>query len=197
MDIYRKNARARSVGWSTWHFEWCTKYRYKIFVTEQLRHLCLIAIFDAAKQHRIEILDAECDMDHVHVVASLPLTMAPTTAICILKSISARIILHEAPHVRRLYKDKGLWSPGKFLASVGQITLEKAKQYLEAHHAKKVPLTIKRNPCPEAKRKGRDQSGREGLPQGGRQAFLSFYYCLINKYLIVRYYYYCAAMREK
>ncbi|TAL58391.1 MAG: response regulator transcription factor, partial [Nanoarchaeota archaeon] len=28
------------------------------------------------------------------------------------------------------------WSPGKFVASIGHITLEKAKQYLEAHHAK-------------------------------------------------------------
>ena len=37
----------------------------------------------------------------------------------------------------KYYKKKHLWSPGKFMGSVGHITLEKAKQYLEAHHAKR------------------------------------------------------------
>ncbi|MBU0457653.1 MAG: hypothetical protein KKD75_05905, partial [Nanoarchaeota archaeon] len=37
---------------------------------------------------------------------------------------------------RKLYPRGHLWSPGKFAASIGHITLEKAKAYLEAHHAK-------------------------------------------------------------
>jgi putative transposase len=148
MDIYRQNAHERSVGWSTWHLEWCTKYRLKIFVTAQLRELCLIAICDAARQHHIGVIDAECDRDHVHVIAALPLTMPPTAAIQVLKSKSARIILHQAPHVRRLYRGKGLWSPGKFMASVGHITLEKAKQYVEAHHAKRAPVQPQGIPAP-------------------------------------------------
>ena len=128
MDIYRQNAQAHSVGWSTWHLQWCTKYRYKIFVTLQLRQLCLIAIAEAAKRHNIGIIDAECDRDHVHVIAKLPLTMPPDRAAMLLKGISARIILHELPHVRRIYRGKRLWSPGKFMSSVGYITLEKAKE---------------------------------------------------------------------
>jgi putative transposase len=156
MDVYRRHANAHSVGWSTWHLEWCTKYRYKIFVTPKLRQLCLIAIHEAAKRHRIGILDAECDREHVHVIIALPLTTPPTKAAMLLKGISAKIIMHEAPQVRRLYRGKCLWSPGKFMASVGYITLEKAKQYLEAHHAKKCHL-LKRNPRPDAKRRGRPQ----------------------------------------
>ena len=136
MDVYRRHANAHSIGWSTWHLEWCTKYRYKIFVTPQLRQLCLIAIHEAAKRHNISIIDAECDRDHIHVIAKLPLTMPPEKAAMLLKGISARIILHEVPHVRRLYKKGHLWSPGKFMASVGYITLDKAKKYLEEHHAK-------------------------------------------------------------
>ena len=146
MDIYRQHAHAHSVGWSTWHLEWCTKYRYKIFFTEQLRALCLVALQEAAKRHRIAILEAEVDTDHVHLVASLPLTMVPSHAVGVLKGFSARVILQAAPHVRRLYRGKALWSPGKFIASIGHITLEKAKQYLEAHHAK---LAYHRNPRSE------------------------------------------------
>lgn len=136
MDTYRRHGHAHSIGWSTWHLQWCTKYRYKIFITQQLRELCLIAIYDAAKRHRIEIVDAECDTNHVHVIVSLPLTMTPSFAVMVLKGSSARVILHEAPQIQRLYKGKCLWSPGKFMGSIGHITLDKAKQYLEAHHAK-------------------------------------------------------------
>ncbi len=166
MDIYRQNSHERSVGWSTWHLEWCTKYRYKIFVSAQLRELCLIAIHDAARQHRIGIIDAEVDRDHVHVIASIPLTMSPTAAVQVLKSISARIILHQAPHVRRLYRGKWLWSPGKFMASVGHITLEKAKAYVEAHHTKRASQQ-ESPPCRDATGSRRR---RESLLRGGRQS---------------------------
>src|SRR3989344_2896491 len=136
MDIYRQHAHAHSVGWSTWHLQWCTKYRYKIFVSQQLRTLCLIAIHEAAKRHKIDILEAEIDRDHVHVIASIPLTMKPSFATMVLKGISARLILNQAPHIARLYRKRVLWSPGKFMGSVGHITLEKAKAYVQAHHAK-------------------------------------------------------------
>ncbi|MBI5798625.1 MAG: IS200/IS605 family transposase [Candidatus Yonathbacteria bacterium] len=129
-----------------WHFEWCTKYRYKIFHSEEMRTLCKIAIAETAKRHAMEILDYEVDIDHVHVVVSLPLTMTPARAMNLLKGCSARIIFHESPHLRRFYRKGHLWSPGKFMASVGYITLDKAKQYLEAHHAK--TSHSKGNPIP-------------------------------------------------
>jgi putative transposase len=150
MDIYRQHAHAHSVGWSTWHLEWCTKYRYKIFVTQQQRQYCLIAIHEAAKRHNIRIIDAECDSDHVHVIVTLPLMMSPSKAAMLLKGLSARIIFLLLPHVRRLYRKGHLWSPGKFMASVGYITLDKAKKYLEEHHAKQCHFLINRNPCREA-----------------------------------------------
>lgn len=66
--------------------EWCTKYRYKIFVTTQMRQLW------------------------------------PRSR--------ARILLNELPHVQRLYRGKRRRNPWKFIASVGYITLEKAKNTL-------------------------------------------------------------------
>ena len=136
MDIYQQHTHNRSVGWSTWHLEWCTKYRYKIFYSEKLRNLCKIAIVETAKRHRIDILDYEVDIDHVHVVASLPLAMKPTKAMQLLKGCSARILFHEIPYLKGIYWKGHLWSPGKFMASIGHITVEKAKAYLGAHHAK-------------------------------------------------------------
>ena|SRR3989338_4362468 len=136
MNVYKQNRHAHSVGWSTWHFEWVTKYRYKIFTKEKLKNVCFIAIQEAAKRGKIEIMEMEVDTNHIHVVVSLPLTMSPSKALQILKGFSSRLIFAQIPKLRYRYPKGHLWSAGKFIASVGHITLENAKKYLEEHHAK-------------------------------------------------------------
>ncbi len=136
MNIYQSNRHAHSVGWSTWHFECCTKYRYKVFSNHYIKNICFIAIQEAARRHKIDIIDSEVDVDHVHVIASLPMSMAPTVALNRLKGLSAKIIFDLVPNLGKLYKKGHLWSSGKFCASIGHITLDKAKKYLEDHHAK-------------------------------------------------------------
>lgn len=156
MDIYRQHTHNRSIGWSTWHLQWCTKYRYKVFGSQERRNLCKVLLHEAAKRHKIEIFDCEVDADHVHVIASLPLTMTPTDATNKLKGFTSRAIFLHHPQLRLLYKKGHFWSPGKFIGSVGHITLEKAKQYLETHHAKSFT-------------ESQPRSGAKGLPEG--QAF--------------------------
>ena len=142
MSIYEQNRHAHSVGWNVWHLQWCTKYRYKVFRQEYLKNICVIAIEEAAKRAKIDVIDLEVDIDHVHVIVNLPMTMNPTKALQLLKGFSARVVFKLVPNLRELYIRGHLWSPGKFAASVGHITLEKAKAYLETHHAKALlPIT--------------------------------------------------------
>ena len=136
MDIYQQNTHAHSIGWSTWHFEWCTKYRYKMFRKLYLNNLCTIAIQEAAKRYEIKIIEMEVDADHVHAVCSIPMTMTPVKALNLLKGYSAKLLFVFVPNLRKRYSKGHLWSPGKFVASVGHITLKNAKKYLESHHAK-------------------------------------------------------------
>ena len=170
MDVYKKHAYNRSVGWSMWHLQWCTKYRYKIFSSEQKRDLCKIFLHEGAKRYNFTIEDCEVDVDHVHVLASLPLTMTPLETLHKLKGYTARCLFIELPLLRKLYKRGHLWSPGKFVRSVGHITLDKAKNYLEAHQAK---ATLYWNPIPKAKRRGeRSEAFRHGRMSISYQQFL-------------------------
>ena len=136
MNIYQQSVHAHSVAWSTWHFEWCTKYRYKIFKREDIKTFCLIALHEAAKRNKIEILEIEVDIDHIHMVVSIPMTMSPSKALNLFKGFSAYLLFKLVPKLRFRYPRGHLWSKGKFMASVGHITLENAKKYLEDHHAK-------------------------------------------------------------
>ena len=151
-------AHQHAEGKSTWHVEWCTKYRYKIFKSDYHKSLCVIALEEAAKKSRIVLLEREAEAEHVHIVAELPLTVAPTVAIGKLKGLSARILFALRPTLRLRYPKGNLWSSGKFVRSVGNITLEKAKEYVKnqrAHHAKN--SAINGNPR---------QSRSEGQPAG-------------------------------
>ena len=156
-------------GKSNWHFEWCTKYRYKVFKKRYNKNLCEIALSEAAKRARVAIQEMEVQPEHVHMIVELPLTKTPVGAINALKSISAKILFKELPNLRMRYPKHSLWSRGKFAASVGNITLEKAKEYVknqETHHAK-YSSVLEGNPRPEAKRRGCPKG--KGLPRGGCQ----------------------------
>lgn len=146
MNIYQQNTHAHSIGWSTYHLEWCTKYRYKVFRKEYIKNLCLIAIYEAAKRHKIKLMEMEVDMDHVHVIVSLPMTLTPSKALNLMKGFSAFLLFKLVPNLRLRYPRGHLWSKGKFVASVGHITLENAKRYLEDHHAKYFKNLLRESP---------------------------------------------------
>jgi putative transposase len=137
--LYEANTKSHSVGWSLYHLQWCTKYRYKIFKQEKLKNLCEIAIREAGTRHRIEIEEIEVQPDHVHLIAKIPLRMSASEALNLLKGFSSRLIFLLVPKYKLRYPQGHLWSKGKFAGSVGHMTLEVAKQYVknqEAHHAK-------------------------------------------------------------
>ena len=95
-------------------------------------------LLEAAKRHKINIEKIEIVPEHVHAIVSLRPSMYPSKAIQILKGFSARILFLSAePMLRGFYyksgKSNSLWVDGKFMAPVGHITLDKAKEYVKNH----------------------------------------------------------------
>ncbi len=104
MTIYQDHTYKHGVGWSTWHFQWVTKYRYKVFEDSELQKLCEIFLHEAAKRHRFEIEELEVAPDHVHVIAKLRPSMAPARAVQLLKGFSARLLFMYKPEkLQRFY----------------------------------------------------------------------------------------------
>ena len=130
--------RSHSVGVSMWHFEWCTKYRYKMFRKEEQRSLIAACIRRAASMYEIKTLELNVQPDHVHCVVGINLSMNPVYALQILKGVSARLFFKNNPKARLRYPKGHLWSPGKFASSLGFIQLDKAVDYVRnqsLHHA--------------------------------------------------------------
>ena len=125
------------VGISMWHFEWCTKYRYKMFGKFEYRNLVEACIRRMAFRHNIKIRELKVLPDHVHLTAGIPGTKSPSKALQLLKGGSAKLFFEKHPKARLRYPKGHLWSRGNFYASLGFIQVQMADRYVveqEKHH---------------------------------------------------------------
>lgn len=115
-----------------YHFVWVTKYRYQVLkgdiairVQELVRQTC--------EAFEIRILSGVVSKEHVHIVVSAPPNMAPSEIMRRIKGRSARKLFEEFPVLKKRYWGKHFWARGYFCVSVGQMTEDMIKNYLEHH----------------------------------------------------------------
>src|SRR3989344_1698421 len=134
---FKYTRNKHSVGDSFYHFEWCPKYRYQMFRKFEYKSLAEACIRKAANEHNIKIVEISVMPDHLHLIAKLPLTMTPSSALHLLKGRSAYIFFRNHPKSRLRYPKGHLWSRGKFAASVGYSDIPTTIYYIqhqEEHH---------------------------------------------------------------
>ncbi len=112
-----------------YHVVWTTKYRYKILkgrIAERLR----ILITQGCKARGITIIRGNITPNHVHLL-SCPPTLAPAKIVQYLKRRSSKMLQEEYEELRKRYWGQHLWSIGYFCRSVGTVTEEMIKKYIE------------------------------------------------------------------
>ncbi len=112
------------------HFEWCTKYRFRVFNSEALINACEASLRRAAQRHGITLLELSVMREHVHAVAEVRPAMSVSQAEGLLKGASARELLREFPELRRRYWGGHLWSAGRFSRSLGDVGIDVARHYV-------------------------------------------------------------------
>lgn len=128
---YKLNKGCHSVYAIQFHLVMCIKYRHKILqggIEKRLKELVL----NVAEKFGIEILEQECDKDHIHILFSCPPSVSPSRFVNSLKSVTSRILRKEYHEYLKQYLWNGkFWSDSYFIASVGQVTLEDIKHYVQ------------------------------------------------------------------
>lgn len=115
-----------------YHFVWVTKYRYKVLTGEvALRARELVR--QTCEAFEIRIVKGVVSADHIHILASAPPELAPSEIMRRLKGRSASKLFEEYPHLKKRFWGRHLWARGYFCATVGQMTEEMIKEYLEHH----------------------------------------------------------------
>ena len=112
-----------------YHFVWVTKYRYKVLSGE-----VAVRVRELVRQtFEIRIVRGVVSADHVHILVSAPPEMAPSEIMRRIKGRTASRLFEEFPHMKKRYWGRHIWARGYFCATVGQMTEEMIKQYLEHH----------------------------------------------------------------
>ncbi len=115
-----------------YHFVWVTKYRYKLLVGDvgqRVREL----VRQTCDAFEIRIIKGVVSKDHVHILVSAPPEMAPSEIMRRIKGRTAHKLFEEFPTLKQRYWGRHFWARGYFCATVGEMTEEMIKEYLEHH----------------------------------------------------------------
>ena len=124
------NKGSHSVHDIKYHIIWVTKYRYKVIdkkIGLRLREL----IRQGCESRNMTIIKGNVGKDHVHLLLSCPPTIAPSKIVQYLKGRSSRLIQDEFPELKKRYWGQQLWARGYFCSTVGSVTEETIKRYIE------------------------------------------------------------------
>ncbi|MEM0253519.1 MAG: IS200/IS605 family transposase [Candidatus Bathyarchaeia archaeon] len=116
--------------WCGYHFVWIPKYRRDVltggvaeYTKEALRQILL--------ELGCEPIAIEVSADHVHVFCSCPPRLSPAYVVNYLKGKGARKILQRYPELKTGTSRGRLWSRSYFVATVGSVSADIVKKYVE------------------------------------------------------------------
>ena len=114
-----------------YHIVWCVKYRRKI-LTPDIEVSLMAIIHKIAKDNDFEILEANTDKDHIHLLISCSPQHYIPNIMKALKGVSARLLMKEHGDFLKQKLLRGhLWNPSYFVATVSENTEAQIHEYIE------------------------------------------------------------------
>ena len=119
-----------------YHIVWCVKYRRKI-LTPDIETSLMAIIHKIAKDNDFEILEANTDKDHIHLLISCSPQHYIPSIMKALKGVSARLLMKEHGDFLKQKLLRGhLWNPSYFVATVSENTEVQIREYIERQKEK-------------------------------------------------------------
>lgn len=111
-----------------YHIIWCPKYRKPVLKGDVEKMLKEILSFKA-ETLGAEIIEMKTDLDHVHLLVSCDPQYGIHKVVKGLKGFSSRVLRENFPHLKSTMPT--LWTNSYFVGTVGSVSLEVVKQYIE------------------------------------------------------------------
>ena len=128
---YDLDSSRHAVFTLNYHLIICTKFRKKIITKPEIINRIKEVAKYISNKFDVEILNPECDKDHIHILFKAKPKTELTKFINSLKGVTARYVLREFPEVKKKVGNH-LWSPSYCLITTGQVTLDQLKKYVES-----------------------------------------------------------------
>lgn len=130
MTDYRRGSH--TVYHIEYHFVWVTKYRYHV-LRGDVAARCRDLLRQSCLSRDLRIVRGHVSKDHVHMLISAPPRLSPSKIMQFLKGRSSRLLQQEFPHLHRRYWGRHMWARGYFCATVGQVSEQQIRDYIERH----------------------------------------------------------------
>lgn len=111
-----------------YHVIWCTKYRRKV-LTSQMQQRIKELLLEKQSEYGYQLVEIETMEDHVHLLVDVNPQKAVSSVVGRIKRYTAHSLRKEFPHLKS--RLPSLWTRSKFISSVGSVTLEVVKRYIE------------------------------------------------------------------
>lgn len=119
-----------------YHIVWCVKYRKRV-ITPAIEASFFAIIRKIAADNNFEILEANTDKDHIHLLINCSPQHYIPNLIKALKGVSARLLMKEHGNFLKHQLWGGhLWNPSYFVATVSENTEEQIRKYIQRQKEK-------------------------------------------------------------
>ena len=123
-----KNSLSHTVWECKYHIVWVPKKRRKVIfgklrkeIVEVLRKLCMYK--------KIEILEGQACIDHIHVCLSIPPKYAVSQVVGYIKGKSTMILFEKYSKLKKNFRGHRFWARGYYVNTVG-LDEAKVREYI-------------------------------------------------------------------
>ena len=113
-----------------YYIVWTTKYRYRVIVgkiAERARKL----VIQSCNSMNVNIIKGSIGKEHIQLLVSCPPSLSVSKLVQQLKGKTSRTLQIEFKELRKRYWGRHLWASGYFCRSVGTVTRNIIKEYIE------------------------------------------------------------------
>ena len=126
---YKKQSHA--VYYTRYHVVISTKYRRKVLKSGVGDYLQKKVLQIGRFYPDLEIIEVKTDLDHMHLLISIPPKYSVSKVVNIIKANTARSMRNKFPFLDKVYWGiEGIWSIGYFVSTVG-INEEIIRKYVQ------------------------------------------------------------------
>ena len=113
------NSLSHSKWRCKYHIEFAPKYR-RMVIYRQLRADVGKILRTLCEQKKVNIIEAECCPDHIHMLVEIPPHMSVSNFMGYLKSKSSLMIFEKHANLKYKYGNRHFWCRGYYVDTVGK-----------------------------------------------------------------------------
>ena len=116
-----------------YHVIFCPKYRRKV-LREPIADRFKEVVLSMQEDNNFAVLEMEVMPDHVHLLLDVDPTIGINVIVSRIKGRTSNVLNKEFPELT--HRLPTLWTRSKFIATVGSVSLDVVKQYIENQKGK-------------------------------------------------------------